>query len=744
MDLWRLLTDHGDAVIAVTVVAGVFIALQFRRGAPTDLLFLAGLVVVTVTGVITPAQAVAGFSNTAVLTIGGLLVVATALRSTGVLDWFGQWLLGSVHSERGAYWRLTAVVTSVSVVLINTALVAMFMPVVLDWCRKRRISPSRLLLPLSYLAILGGVCSLIGTSTTLVAAGKVEQQHAKLVAQSQDESLPLEERERLERFAAHAEGMGLFEIGKVGLPCALVGAAFLLIVGPRLLPQRTDMIEQLGDQRREYLVEMQVRPECRLIGKTVEEAGLRHLPGLFLIEIERGSDITTPVAPEDRVQAFDRLVFTGVVSTIVDLEKIPGLVPAVDSTYEVTPGARQQRHLTEVVLSRTSPLIGTTVKAANFRQRYNAAVVAVHRNGVRLTNKIGSIKLEPGDTLLLQTRAGFVSTYRNSRDFYLVSSVEGDEPRRHDRALIAAGIGALLILWMILTNFLRNSGIAPGLGSPAIAAIGGAALMILLRCVRTVDARNALDLQVLFTIAGAIGLGTALTESGAAQGIATALVGLCQNNPYLVLVVVYLLTVVFTEMITNNAVAAMLLPLAIAVAWEGDYNPRPYIMAITLAASLSFLTPIGYQTNLMVMGPGGYRPRDYLRLGAPLAAIVHDHGSGGDSPCVAAHAWSLAERTDAPMRPDKFQVAVVIGILLLLIGLQLRAVESFVLSPGATNTLAQWFGPSRDTPEGAVQQIVIDTTAPRKVLTPPRWLGWMCLSLGVVAVGYGTLGRYRK
>jgi di/tricarboxylate transporter len=416
--------------------------------------------------------------------------------------------------------------------------------------------------------------------------------------------------------------MDLFEIGYVGLPCTIAGSLLLILVGRYLLPNRTDMLEQLGEQRREYLVEMLVQPNCPLIGEDIEQAGLRHLPGLFLIEIDRQGDIITPVTPEDTIHANDRLLFTGVVSTIVDLDKIPGLVPAVDFNYEFHPKRRQRRRLTEVVLSRTSPLIGTTVREANFRERYNAAVVAVHRNGVRLTNKIGSIILEPGDTLLLQTRSEFVSTYRNSRDFYLVSDVEGAEPRRHHKMQLSAILAGVLVLWLVLTPSFKAIPALSGFGSTAIAAITIAGVMILTRCLTVSEARNSLELNVLLTIAGALGLGLALERSGAAKGIAEFLVSMVGERPYLLLIVVYLMALVFTETITNNAVAAMLLPIAIAVAWQGGYNPRPFIIAITLAASLSFITPIGYQTNLMVMGPGGYRPADYLRCGAPLALIV--------------------------------------------------------------------------------------------------------------------------
>ena len=641
-----LFTLHGW--ISVLVVSSVFLTLFFHRRAPVDLLFLTGMVVVTVTGVITPEQAVAGFSNPAVLMIGALLVVSAALRHTGVLDWVGHHWLGRFQSERGAMWSLALGLVSVSAFLLNTALVAMAMPVVLDWCRKRGVSPSRLLMPVSYFAILGGVCTMIGTSTTLVVRGEMQREYERPSILSspvlaEDGSADNKNRRwTIAAFHKKLAPMQLVEIGKVGLPCAIVGTLVLVVFGRRLFPNRTDMIEQLGEKRREYLVEMLVLSDCRLIEQSIEDAGLRHLPGLFLIEIFRDGEVITPVTPSDVIRSGDRLIFTGVVSTILDLERIPGLVPAADTTYEFSPVARHQRNLTEVVLSRTSPLIGTTVREARFRQLYNAAVVAVHRNGMRLTNKIGDIVLEPGDTLLLQTRANFVTRHRNSRDFYLVSSVEGDEPRRHDRALLAGLLALLLVAWLTWVSYWGHGyaveqGWSPtwvaiwkSVSSPEIVGIAAALLMIVTRCLHVSHARAAIDFHILFVIVGALALGKALKESEAAgtiaHGLVTPLVELLGvDNPWLpwcLLLAMYLVTIVFTEMITNNAVAAMLFPIALALAWEADLNPRPFVMAVALAASLSFITPIGYQTNLMVMGPGGYYPRDYLRAGLPILIAV--------------------------------------------------------------------------------------------------------------------------
>jgi len=611
--------------LAIATVVGVFLALQVRRNVSTDVLFLGALVFLALAGVVTPQEAFEGFANPGILTIAALFTVTAGLRMTGALDWVGYHLLGSARTERQALLRLALAIVASSAFLLNTAIVAMLMPVVLVWCRRHRVSPSRLLLPVSYLSILGGIITLIGTSTNLVAQAKLRslyESHQAHVRAVQPAELPEAWQEKgSEAFLTGLRPLTLFETGWVGLPCALVGVGILATLGLRLLPNRVDMIEQFGEKRREYLVEMLVQADCPLAGRTVEQAGLRHLPGLFLIEIDRQGQIITPVAPEDVIQVGDRLVFTGIVTTIVDLEKIRGLVPAADSNYESHPEARQQRHLTEVVLSRTSPLIGQTVREANFRKLYNAAVVAVHRNGVRLTNKIGNIRLEPGDTLLLQTRSEFVSVYRHSRDFYLVSPVEGDEPRLHHKLPLCVALALLLLGWLVLGSFWSDRS-DWSWTSPAVATMAVAVLMIVTRCMRAAEARNALDIQTLITIGAALGLGRALTESGAADMLARQMLAWVGHHPYLLLATLYVLTVVFTEGITNNAVAAMLLPLGTMVAWNGGYDPRPFVIAITVGASLSFMTPIGYQTNLMVMGPGGYRPLDYVRCGFPMAVAL--------------------------------------------------------------------------------------------------------------------------
>ena len=322
------------------------------------------------------------------------------------------------------------------------------------------------------------------------------------------------------------------------------------------------------------------------------------------------------------IQENDRLVFTGVVATIVDLEKIPGLIPAADFNYEINPVKAASRSLVEVVLSPSSPLVGSTIRQANFRQLYSAAVVAVHRNGERLPNKIGDIELMPGDTLLLQTQHGFVKSFRNRPDFYLVSGVEDSVGRRHDKLVLASLITLGLILWLFLMPWLKALGFPAAFQSPETAIFVAALGLIVTRCLSVSEARGAIDLPLLLTIGAAIGVGRAISDSGASAIVAETVVSYVGTNPYVGLAALFILTVIFTEMLSNVAVAAMMFYIALSLAHTLGVNPRPFIMAITVAASLSFVSPIGYQTNLMVMGPGGYRPVDYLRAGLPLSITV--------------------------------------------------------------------------------------------------------------------------
>ena len=571
-------------VATLAVLVGLLYGLISDK--PADILFLGATTLLAALGVLTFEQAFGGFANSAMLTVAALFVVAAGLRETGVLEYVGDRFLGGVETEGKALALMAAVLIPSAMVLNNTPKVAMLVPVLLTWCRKKRISPSRLLMPLSFMSILGGTCSLVGTSTNLVVQGLLVKNHFR--------------------------PMSMFEVGWVGLPCALIGVLYLLTIGRRLLPDRKDLIEQLEESRREYLIEMLVQPGCRLVGKTVAAAGLRNLPGLFLIDIDRDGLSLGPVSPDERIAADDRLVFTGIVGTIVDLDKIQGLVPAADARYEVTPDPQRGRQLCEAVISPSSPLLGESVRKVDFRALYDAAVVAVHRNGARLPNKIGDIVLHAGDTLLLQVGHDFSRVYRNNPDFYLVSDVDDSRPVRFGRAKIAAVIFALMIGCFVT-----------GLVQIPLAAFLAACAMIATGCISPGDARKAVDWPVLIAIAASFGVGKGLEISGVAELVSHFVVEATRSlGPCATLAVIYFGTMVLTEMISNNAAAALAFPFCLESARLLGLSERPFIMAITLAASYAFSSPIGYQTHMMVFGPGGYRFTDFVRVGLPLNLLM--------------------------------------------------------------------------------------------------------------------------
>lgn len=578
-----------EAWICLGVVLLVFGLLLGTRLAP-DMILVGAVALLLLAGVLTSKEAIAGMSNEGMLTIAVLSIVGAGLRETGAIDWMAGLMLGRPKSILSAMFRLTVPTAAISGFVNNTPLVQMLIPVVSDWSKKHQLPASKLMLPLSYAAILGGTCTLIGTSTNLVVDGLVRQE-------MQRGNVPSGLRE-----------IEMFDVTWIGAPCALAGVAVLLLAHRWLLPNRQPVLQQLADAR-EYTVEMLVAADSPLVGKSIEQAGLRHLPGVFLAEIDREGDVLAAVSPEERLRANDRLLFVGVVDSVVDLQRIRGLQPATDQLFKLS-APRSHRCLIEAVVSNSSPLTGKTIRDGKFRSVYRAVVIAVSRNGERIRKKIGDIVLEPGDTLLLETHPSFVDEQRNNRDFFLVSRLDNTSPPRHERALIALGIFGAMIA-------------AAGIGwtSLLVAGMVAAGAMIATRCCSARIARKYVDWELLVAIAAAFGLGTALEKTGAARFLAENLVGLAGSNPWLSLGLVYFVTMVTTELITNNAAAALMFPLAMATAERLQVNPMPFVFAIMMAASACFSTPIGYQTNLMVMGPGGYRSTDYLRAGLPLNII---------------------------------------------------------------------------------------------------------------------------
>jgi di/tricarboxylate transporter len=500
--------------------------------------------------------------------------------------------------------RLFAPVAGLSAFMNNTPLVAFFMPIFVDIGRRLRISPGRLLIPLSYASILGGTCTLIGTSTNLTMEGVMHKYNVP--------------------------GMSMFELAWVGVPVTIVGLLYLATIGQKLLPHRVDLLDQVESDPREYVVEMVVMEGCPLIGQTVRQSGLRDLHGLYLYRIERGDEVVTPVTPNEVLRLGDLFYFSGIVSTVVELQKIRGLNPVVHRPDDVfrsnsldslegvagatarQESARTRRQLCEVVIGASSPLVGRTAKEADFRARYNASIIAVHRSGHKLQQKIGQIELESGDTLLVDTDLDFPRRWRNSPDFILVSGVEDSAPVAHERAWIAMGIFLAAVISMVVYP-----------KAPEIIMLSAAVLMVLSGCVEGGDIYRGVEMNVLILVGSALGVSQALDKSGAAEWLANGLIHWTLDyGPQGVLVAFVLMTGVLTELLSNNASAALMGTFAIATAHKLGVDPRPLLIAVTVTASYGFATPIGYQTNLMVLNAGGYRFIDYVKVGLPMDLIA--------------------------------------------------------------------------------------------------------------------------
>ena len=575
------------AGFTLLVVLAALAAMMVELASP-DIVLLSAVVALMLAGIVGPADALGGFANPGMLTIAALFVVAAGLRETGAVNLVTLRLLGRPTSLRMALVRLIVPVVAGSAFLNNTTIVATLLPAVHDWSRRLGVAPSRLLLPLSFAAILGGLCTLVGTSTNLVVAGLVE------------ELLPT-------RPDLHA--IGMFEITPLGALVALAGALVLVVLGPWLLPNRRPAITA-HDDIREYTVELLVPPGSHLAGGTVEDVGLRHVPGVYLMEVLRDGEVNGIVDGTFRLAANDRLVFVGDVDAVVDLLRLPGLAAAPQHVFKLSrdPGARR---MVEAGVSTRNPLVGQSIRDGGFRRRYGAVVVAVARAGERLTGRVGDIVLHAGDVLLLEALPSFAAEQRVRSDFVLISSLEGASLPRTERIPHAAVIMLLLVGAVTLEVI------------PTVtAALLAAGATVLTRCCTVEEARRSLDLTVLVAIAAAFGLGRAMQVSGLDAFIAEGAVSLGASSPMAALAAMYLVTAVLTELVTNNAAAVLTLPIAIRLADAVEASAMPFVIVVMFAASAAFNTPIGYQTNLMVYNAGGYKPSDYPRIGLPVSLAV--------------------------------------------------------------------------------------------------------------------------
>ena len=570
-----------EAFLTMGVVASVLFSLAVTR-ISADLILMAALTFLVISGILTAPEALAGFANTGVITIATLYLVAAGLKETGAVQWVATRLLGQPATIRGAQARMLLPTGVLSAFMNNTTVVAMFIPAIQDWSQRLQIPASKLLLPLSYATILGGTCTLIGTSTNLVVDGLLQSQTG-----------------------TH---LGLFELAWVGVPLLLIGTGFLVLFADKLLPNRGNVSEQLNLVR-EYGVEVEVEPGP-MVGKTIAQAGLRHLTYGYLAEIERQGSLITVVEPNRTLQQGDRLYFIGAPECASELRRIQGIKPAHGGIHKLDI-ANHQRCLVEVVLGTEFPALNKTIRESRFRTRFNAVILSVSREGKRIQGKLGDIKLRIGDTMLLEASNQFVEQYRFRRDFLLVSPLNDSTPPDFHKAPLALSI---LFMMVMLA--------ATGLLSIMESAFLAAGAMIATRCITASKARLYIDLPVLVVIAASFALGSAMTVTGAAAGIAEWLVFYDDMPAWIVMALIYLLTAAFTEVITNNAAAVLMFPIAVSLSEQLGVSHLPFVITVMFAASASFMTPLGYQTNMMVYGPGRYRFTDYLKIGIPMSFLI--------------------------------------------------------------------------------------------------------------------------
>ena len=567
-----------EAWLTLAVVVGLVGALV-RDLARPEVLLLGALAPLLATGVLTPETAFAGFSNSAPLAVGALFVVAAGVQATGALAVADRLLFRPSGGVGLVTVQMMTVTAVLSAFLNNTPLVAMLMPRVQAWCARTGVAPSKLMIPLSYAAIVGGSATLIGTSTNLLVSGLMED--------------------------AGVGGFGLFTLSVVGVPVAVSVVAYFGLIGHRLLPDRG--ADDAGPVPAECLFELRVGEA--LAGRTVEGAGLRALGEAFLVHIQSADDVV-PAAPEAVLRAGDVLLFTGALDTRDRLLALPGL----ESASAVERPASGALVVYEAVVAADSPLAGRTLRQANFREAYGGAVLGVRRRDATLRGGLGRVPLREGDLLFVEAPPAFAQRWGRDRDsFYVVAPVRAARPAA-GRAPVAllilvgvVGVSAAFGVSIVTTSFL------------------GALAMVVTRCLTWAEARRAVDLPVLLVIVAALGLGQAIEQTGLATALAGGLVGLAGATglgPVALVAAVFVATSLLTEVVTNNAAAVLMVGLGVETAGATGLPPEAFAVAVAVAASCSFLTPIGYQTNLMVMAAGRYRFADYLASGAAVNVVT--------------------------------------------------------------------------------------------------------------------------
>lgn len=579
-----------QAWLTISTIIGIAVALA-RELARPDMIFLSALGVLLIAGVITPVEAFAGFSNGAIIALGSLFVVAAGIEESGLLRRIEWRLLRKVQYLPLALLRMMVPSALVSAFMNNTPVVAMWMKPVQRWAYRSKISPSKMLIPLSYASIAGGMVTLMGSSTNVVVAGLVEVD-------------------------GRMDPLGLFDFSLIGLPAAVVVLLFLAFFGTKLLPNRAGEPVFTRSRLQECLFEIRISRGSPLAGQTLARAKLdQSNSSATIVQVRRGKHVM-PVDPQLILGEGDVLCFSGDVSVFENLILRPGLEAGTAIARERTVNLLP---MYEAVISDTSNLIGRSLKEVDFLSTYGGVVLAVQQRAGGLEGAMTDITLRAGDLVLVGDVAGFEDRWSASHtEFYYVlprGTSHGKPPKR--QIILSLGILSVMVIMIA-------SRMAP---LPTVAFMGALA-MVATRCIGIATARNALDLQVLLLIAAALGLGQAAQNTGLAENLAKGLTNLASLtdmntvNSILALFGLYACTNVLTELIANKAAAVLMLPVAFEMAETLGTEPKAFVLAVAVAAAASFMTPVGYQTNLMVMAAGNYKVYDYLRVGVPISFLV--------------------------------------------------------------------------------------------------------------------------
>jgi di/tricarboxylate transporter len=575
------MTLDGWITLAILAAAVVLFVLDRVRA---DAVALGVLALLLLTGIVSPEAGLSGFSHPATVTVAAMFVLSAGLERTGAVDRVGA-ILGRVgqRSHTLGMVVMMAAVAAVSAFINNTAAVAILLPTVVAMARDTRMSPSKLLIPLSFASLFGGMCTLIGTSTNILVSSLAER-------------------------AGHAP-LGMFELSGMGLILAAAGTVYMLTAGRRLLPDRGRAASELTDEFEmgDYLAELEVAPRSALVGQPLGSSEVGRSPDLDVLALVRAGATMSLPRRDTLMEAGDVLRVHCDLQTLHALRRRTGLRPRIHRQWHDDELETEGAVLIEAVVAPSSTLIGETVASSGLRDRYSAAVLAIrHHDQLRHTN-LDATELAAGDALLLEMPKHRTERLRRSRDFVVVS-VRTPVERRSSRLLCALAIVAGVVTLAAL-------GVLP----IVVAAVAGSLAMVVGGCLRLDEAYTAIDWQVVFLLGGLLSLGTALETTGTAAVLAHQLVGVVGDlGPRAVVAALYLLTSVLTAVMSNNATALLLTPIAFGIAESLGVDPRPLLVTVAFAASASFMTPVGYQTNLLVYGPGSYRFADYLKVGTPL------------------------------------------------------------------------------------------------------------------------------